>query len=421
MIPRMRRIRNLFTILLLTVPLLVLAQQTNEQLGSSYYAYPQVLALTPAPKGYKPIFLSHYGRHGSRWLTEDSRYEAVLKEFETHELTEAGKDVYRRLQIVWEDARGRSGELTSKGEKQHMGIAQRMVHNFPGLFGGDVTITMQSSTVRRCMMSMMAACEGIKELRPKAVINRSAYERDMPVINQESDELKEFKKSAYYRDIEDSIYTAYTNTSRLMGGLFVHPEQIENPMKLWDGLYWIASDMQNIERFADGRLSFYDLFTKEELSDYWKAVNYRMYVTNGPASINGGVAGRSSENLLKAIVKEVSDTLEYNIQRGKQTSPGIHLRYGHDSALLRLLTIMQVEECKQATGDDTDAENVCRHWHDYELTPMAANLQLVFYQGREGDIIMRLLLNERDAHLPLKAVNGCFYKWEDVKKLWDRE
>lgn len=37
--------------------------------ASNYVAYrgPQK-QLTPAPKGYKPFYLSHYGRHGSRYM-----------------------------------------------------------------------------------------------------------------------------------------------------------------------------------------------------------------------------------------------------------------------------------------------------------------------------------------------------------------
>lgn len=37
--------------------------------ASGYLAYPGPQhRLTPAPKGYKPFYLSHYGRHGSRYL-----------------------------------------------------------------------------------------------------------------------------------------------------------------------------------------------------------------------------------------------------------------------------------------------------------------------------------------------------------------
>ena len=39
--------------------------------GSNYLDYDRQLptkALTSTPKGYVPYYISHYGRHGSRWL-----------------------------------------------------------------------------------------------------------------------------------------------------------------------------------------------------------------------------------------------------------------------------------------------------------------------------------------------------------------
>ncbi len=407
------RVRALiiFTLLALASPIW---GQSNEQLGSSYFAYPAPPALTPAPKGYKPVFLCHYGRHGSRWLTEDRRYEEVLNVFDSHNLTETGKAIRKKLEAVWEDAKGRSGELTLLGEKQHHDIAQRMVSNFPSLFQGTQTITAQSSTSRRCMMSMMSACEGIKELIPEIKIQRSAYERDMAVINQESDELKAFKKGDFWTQFEDSIYERYCIHKRLMASIFQRPEEIDDPIQLFDGLYWIVSNMQDVMLN-----SMYDIFEREELLSYWKAVNYRMYVTNGPGSLNGGVTARSSHNLLNNIISE-ADQLLPELQKGNGNR--IHLRFGHDSALLRLITLMKLEECKRVKGDDTDPNRVASQWHDYELVPMGANLQLVFYQGMAShDIILRLLLNERDAHLPLKAINDCFYRWEDVRNLWKKQ
>ena len=45
-------------------------------LSSSLMAYQQPTTnLTPAPKGYKPFYMSHYGRHGSRFLTSASQYD----------------------------------------------------------------------------------------------------------------------------------------------------------------------------------------------------------------------------------------------------------------------------------------------------------------------------------------------------------
>ena len=37
--------------------------------SSNYYAYPvPTKKLTPPPVGYKPFYISHYGRHGSRYM-----------------------------------------------------------------------------------------------------------------------------------------------------------------------------------------------------------------------------------------------------------------------------------------------------------------------------------------------------------------
>ncbi len=55
------------------------AQSTREAIlediartGGVYYAYPVKEAIaTPPPKGYKPFYISHYARHGSRWINRN--------------------------------------------------------------------------------------------------------------------------------------------------------------------------------------------------------------------------------------------------------------------------------------------------------------------------------------------------------------
>ena len=61
----------------------VSAQQAREDFrkditlsGSNYKAYPgPQKALTPAPAGYTPYYISHYGRHGSRYLIGPMDYD----------------------------------------------------------------------------------------------------------------------------------------------------------------------------------------------------------------------------------------------------------------------------------------------------------------------------------------------------------
>ncbi|MDE6684356.1 MAG: hypothetical protein K2J94_04155 [Duncaniella sp.] len=69
------------------------------QAGSQYYAYPvndsNAPVLTPAPDGYEPFHIEHYGRHGSRWLHAD--------------------DLYRQPIALLRQAAGR-GNLTPRGQ-----------------------------------------------------------------------------------------------------------------------------------------------------------------------------------------------------------------------------------------------------------------------------------------------------------------
>ncbi len=64
--------------------------------GSNYVAYrgPQK-QLTAAPKGYKPFYLSHYGRHGSRYMIGKQAYDvpyfSLLKAKQEGKLTAKGE------------------------------------------------------------------------------------------------------------------------------------------------------------------------------------------------------------------------------------------------------------------------------------------------------------------------------------------
>ena len=47
---------------------------TPEKTAGVYYAYPapKEYVATPPPKGYVPFYISHFGRHGSRFLLEET-------------------------------------------------------------------------------------------------------------------------------------------------------------------------------------------------------------------------------------------------------------------------------------------------------------------------------------------------------------
>ena len=78
------------------------------------------------------------------------------------------------------------------------------------------------------------------------------------------------------------------------------------------------------------------------------------------------------------------------------------------------------------TGDTTDANLEAaerKGWIDYRAIPMGGNIQLVFYRSnaQDDDVLVKVLLNENEATLPVKTKTAPYYKWSDVRKYYLEE
>ena len=84
--------------------------------GTDYLCPTGPVALTKAPKGYKPFYISHYGRHGARYAWQSDLYDkinSVLSEADDEgNLTELGKDYKRRFDSLYPEVRHRVGDLS---------------------------------------------------------------------------------------------------------------------------------------------------------------------------------------------------------------------------------------------------------------------------------------------------------------------
>jgi hypothetical protein len=92
-----------------------------------------------------------------------------------------------------------------------------------------------------------------------------------------------------------------------------------------------------------------------------------------------------------------------------------NVRFTHDSYVGPLLSAMGYDGCIPQCSDDLEA--AATSYNQGKLVPMAANLQIILYRNKEGKILVRPQLNERDVELPIKSVAPHFYDWNDIKKL----
>lgn len=394
------------------------AQTTREEMladlnktGGVYYAYPTPDTLvTQAPEGYKPFYISHYGRHGSRYLisTEDyTRLSGTLhRGHDADALTPLGVDVMQRIDSVLLEADGRGGDLSPLGVRQHRGIAERMYKAYPEVFEDSTEISARSTLVVRCVLSMDAFCERLKELNPSLQITRESSQKYMPYLCYGSPESDECRKSL--REELRKFKEVKTNPGRLVNSLFKDQEYVRrhvNPSDLMWGLYYLASGMQDIET----PISFYDIFTPEELFDLWQVFNFDFYSGSGNYEGSKGLMIANATNLLDNIIETANEALN----NGK---PSATLRFGHDGNLIPLAGIL---EFPSAIGSTNNPEKTFEVFADYKVAPMAGNVQLIFFKNHdnpEAPVLVKLLLNETEQTIPVATDNWPFYNWEDVRR-----
>lgn len=387
---------------------------TREKSGGVYYAYPVTRdSLPPLPAGYKPVYLSHYGRHGSRWVIKDYVHPRAVDGLRAQKaqgnLTAFGDSVLSVLERCATHTKGHWGELSELGEQQHREIAGRMFSRFPSLFEGNTRIEARSSMEPRCIISMAAFSERLKELNGKLNVERHATPSDMKMIADDSEEARALgdKKKGWYKRFMPRL-DSLTRNEATATRLFNDPSKVEKLSKLMTDIYEVAISIQDVNGLDEGLLH---IFTPEDLYNQWKMSNYRMYVRNANSVEGKALGPRCATTLLRDIVARADSALA-----GKGVP--VDLRFGHDTALLRLLALAGISGADMTLDGE---ETVAGEWQTFRLVPMGANLQLAFFRNPEGETLVSVRLNEKPVAVTgLKEAPGApgYYRWEDLRRLW---
>lgn len=387
-----------------------------ERAGGVYYAYPGPDADygRDTPKGYEAFYLSHYGRHGSRYLISDDDYKRVIDRLadasRAGALTATGERLRLSLDTVWAEARGRGGELTPLGARQHRGIARRMASAHPGVIAPGAKITAASTPVMRCAHSMFAFTEGLKELNPALDIPLESSERNMVYLNYHSPESGQYcgPRAPYYQDYK-RFKAANTKSDRLISSIFADKAYtdrwVDRDAFMWD-LYWIAVDLQNMETDVD----LLPLFTNDELFNLWQTVNFEFYATNSSYPPARGLHIGNARNLVRHIL----DNADSYISSGEH---GATLRFGHDGNIIPLAALLHIAD---AYSEAERPAELASDYATFHISPMASNLQMIFFRNPSdptADVLVRVYLNEHDAELPVAKAPGHekFYRWADLR------
>lgn len=388
--------------------------------GGVYYVYTYDNPVsTLAPKGYEPFYISHFGRHGSRWMLHNSDYTELKAIFDAASaaegLTDYGKDVRNRIERIYADGINRAGDLAPLGAVQHRQIAERMYKTYPEVFRNSTCIDARSTVVVRCVLSMAAFCERLKELNPALQITRSADLRNTRIFNfystqanpDISQEYLDLPKSPAWKAEAQQFRDARLHPERLMEQLFnkTYAATLRNPPHLMQLLGSTRASLQGLE----AGVSLDDLFTPDELYALWECDNYGFYRHRGPSPEND----HYPERLAKVFLEDVLTRADKAIAAGIPTAD---LRFGHDGNLMAILNLLRFEGCATVT---TDSDRIADVWQSYRVSPMAANIQFIFFRNKNSDdVLVKILHNEREVRIPLESDLAPYYRWEAVRKFY---
>lgn len=364
--------------------------------------------LTKSPKGYRPFYISHYARHGSRYYWNSRLYnelDTMLTEAHgRHILTEEGEKFYQNFLSAKQELITGVSELTQAGWEQHQRIARNMYNNFPTVFKDGGNVLAISSIVRRCIISMSAFCQELVQCNPEIEIREEASRFTLNAVaptNGENPVSHTFKKLVpKYEKNRADFKHGESIRAKIIPRLFTTTENYPfNPERVAGNLIKLYTSLPNIGH--EGMTG--ELVTDNDIVENWENDNLESYSwvfeeQNGMIPILLDILQKAD----KAISGENCNAAD--------------LRFGHDSCIGPLTVLMGINGADLDPEDPYEVKKCYQNWE----TCKACNIQLIFYRGRKAsdDILVKCLLNETEATLPVKTDSFPYYRWTDVRNFY---
>ena len=363
---------------------------------------------TRAPRGYKPFYISHYGRHGSRSAWEEREYADIVLSLQQAAaagiLTASGDSLLNETTQVLFAHDGQEGRLTPLGEAEHSMIAERMFRRFRRVFRRNKQIDVICSIVPRSLVSMAAFTNRLHDLDNRLVTEMQSSDPIMAIVNNtipanskpESKRLRDSIRTAWNFDTAPFMCRIFSDTAKARE--FVpDPTDFVREVFYTARMSWSFGLTNNIYRFLP------------EDAVYWWAsyLNVRFYLDQCNSVELGDARMTATTPLVRDVIRKADEA----IAGGDRAAD---LRFGHDYPLLALECYFGLE----GIGERYNAAGAEKHIDINRFSPFAGNLQMVFYKSRRKNrpVLVKFLCNERETPvIGLEPVKGPYYEWDKVK------
>jgi hypothetical protein len=323
-------------------------------------------------------------------------------------LTPRGREVLATVKAMRDNGRSREGELTPLGAEQHRAIAKRMYEHFPQVFAGKTHVDARSTVVIRCILSMENELLQLAALNPQLTFTHDASYHDMYFMNDQESPFNKLRNTQAVKDSLKAFNERHNDFTHMLRTVF-NDTAYANRMAKTDlafRLWNMCIDLDNTELRHHFK-PLYDLFSPDETYNAWLQNNAYWYCASGPNKITNGAGMYMQANLLRRFLADADSCVQLQ-------HPGAQLRFAHESTVLPFVCLLNINGFGNPRSglDNLDKEG----WASYRVFPMACNVQFIFYRSaKHNDILVKILLNEEEATLPVKTDCAPYYHWNDVR------
>ncbi len=363
---------------------------------------------TKAPKGFKPFYLSHYGRHGARYAWQSEIYKDIKMIFDTayvhNNLSLKGHEFKKDFDVLYPSVKYRAGELSRKGWQQQQELAVQMVTYYPEIFTKEADIQAYTSSSGRCIMSMSAFCLSLMQQNSRLNIfencGYSFLEGVLPLNRHNPFRNQDYIKSEIpFDETLEEFIDRKIDYKPILERLFLDADKALIGKNPWDFVFHLFVFANGI-RSLDTELDFTDVFTLSERIALWEINNFQFYIGALP-----------NHKAYQTVVDDIITKAEKKISaKGK----GADLRFSHDDALLSLMMLLGVNDFATTISNPDDISKYCSMHH----IPMGANLHFVLYCNKESDkILFKVLLNGEETRISMPTDIWPYYDWNEFKNI----
>ena len=381
---------------------------------------------TPVPKGYQPVFINHVGRHGARHLTKDVNttaiYSVLLKADSAGMLTEKGRLLKQMVLNLQKVEKGNTKSISAEGRTELQQIGDRMYHHYTNVFAGGPKLNVTFTKEVRTKQSADAFLLGLKAaLKDSAQITEAnddvnlRFYDESPAYTAYKDGAEWEKYKAVITKAEDIDNINKNITTRLFKPAFLKLQDKKWANKMVSDIWGFATIVYSLKEETKQKklevkdLDFTRFFTCNELKALGRTDAVEDFLVKGPGVKPNGIQVIIAAPLLANFITTTDDFI-------KTGAYNANLRFAHAETISPFAALLGIR------GADKVSPNINQfdaNWQASNVAPLSSNIQWVFYKKKgSANYLVRILLNEKEAHISGLRTGFPYYKWADVRQLY---